>query len=175
MVKKNGATGESGSNTNSIDKRSVVLQPNSAARLLYENGVNVFPLIPHTKRPAIREKLQRTKETENEEVEPRLMERIIWRKFKAPPPLYRKKAGKNLTKLCPLHFYHKIAEKRGTKLDESRTTGLYVPFDFGNPMRKMCMSLLLILGRIHVRNLKAYMLSASNLACSIFLRRRWAR
>lgn len=29
------------------------LPPRSAARLLYESGVNVFPLIPHTKRPAI--------------------------------------------------------------------------------------------------------------------------
>ena len=31
----------------------IQLQSHSAARLLYQSGLNVFPLIPHTKRPAI--------------------------------------------------------------------------------------------------------------------------
>ncbi|MDG7044327.1 MAG: bifunctional DNA primase/polymerase [Nitrososphaerota archaeon] len=48
-------------------KSGILLQPNSAARLLYESGVNVFPLIPHTKRPAITwEPFQNRKITEAE-------------------------------------------------------------------------------------------------------------
>jgi hypothetical protein len=50
---KGGTAFPGGPGTSSIDKRAVVLQANSAARLLYGSGVNVFPLIPHTKRPAI--------------------------------------------------------------------------------------------------------------------------
>ena len=42
-----------GIGSSSTNKSTVQLRSHSAARLLWEDGINVFPLIPHTKRPAI--------------------------------------------------------------------------------------------------------------------------